>query len=164
MKMLAVLALLLLAVSAQAQTNDAWPPADRPLADYLSTADLLTIAGIDVGHSVYVGHQQGTVWQALGCEGLKFGIANGVTLVLKHFIPEERPNGVDNQSFPSEHSANAFAATGWTWQASIPIAASVAYLRTAANWHWWHDVAVGAVIGLISRYAVTRIPACQGVS
>lgn len=146
-----------------AQTNDAWPAADRPIADYLSTAIAASTVVVDASHALYLGHQSGHTWTAMWCESLKLGGANGAALVLKHFFPEERPNGVDAQSFPSEHTANALAATGWSWQASIPVAASVGYLRTAANWHWWRDVGAGTLLGLGSRYATRRIPACHAL-
>lgn len=149
----------------QAQTVTALPAGTpRTIADYVSTIDVSAIVALDAGHALLVGRDTGHVWIAVGCEVLKFGTANGSALVLKYFIHETRPDGSDTQSFPSEHTANAFAATGWNMSISIPLAMAAGELRTAANRHWWRDVGAGALLGLGSRYLVTRIPQCRGVS
>ncbi len=163
-----ILGCLFILVTAQlghCQTVTALPAGTpRTIADYVSTIDVSAIVALDAGHAVLVGRDKGQVWIAVGCEMLKFGTANGSALVLKAFIHETRPDGSDNQSFPSEHTANAFAATGWNASISIPLAMAAGELRTAANRHWWRDVGAGALLGLGSHYLVTRIPACKGVS
>lgn len=77
---------------------------------------------------------------------------------LKYTIHEERPDKTDNRSFPSGHAARAFMGaelvrmeygTGWGL-AAYGTAVGVACLRVYNDRHWWHDVAAGAGIGILS--------------
>lgn len=151
------------AAAAAAQTNTAWPAAERPLANSLSNLAVGATIGADIIQSLRLGIMEEKVLPALGCEGLKYGVANGAALLIKHYVHEQRPDGSDVQSFPSQHTANAAAATGWAWAGSWSVAFGTGYLRTAANRHWWQDVAVGAAIGGLAHYGVGLIPACRGL-
>lgn len=82
-----------------------------------------------------------------------------VTYGLKYAVDEERPNG-EGGSFPSGHTAVTFASAefirkqyGWAWGAPAYAAAGfVGWSRVATDDHWWHDVAAGAAIGILSNY------------
>lgn len=101
-------------------------------------------------------------------EGLKQGaytaaVAGGTTLLLKYTVKEERPNFRNLHSFPSGHSAIAFANAaflqrryGWAYGApAYALATFTAWGRVySRNHHWW-DVVAGAAIGAGSAYIFT---------
>jgi membrane-associated phospholipid phosphatase len=86
----------------------------------------------------------------------------GITVYsLKNITHEQRPNGSDYQSFPSGHTAEAFASAEFLMQeykavsiwygiGGYAVATSVAYLRMYNNEHWFSDVVAGAGFGIIS--------------
>lgn len=90
---------------------------------------------------------------------LALGRASVVTYGLKYTVEEQRPNG-EQGSFPSGHTAISFAGAefirkeyGWRWGApAYAAAAFVGWSRVATNDHWWHDVAAGGAIGILSNY------------
>jgi len=88
-------------------------------------------------------------------------IMSSVVFSVKKFTGEWRPNGSDALSFPSGHTANAFAAaeflrqeykevSPWYGVAGYVIAGATGYLRMYNNKHWLGDVAAGAGIGILS--------------
>lgn len=158
---LLVLLLLLLPTSGSAQTNTAWPEKDRPLANALSNIAVGVNIGVDLIETFRLAYERQEMKQAAGCLTLEYLGANGIDLLLKHFVHETRPDGSDRMSFPSQHTTNAFVATGWAWGVSIPIAVGTGYLRTAANRHWTKDWLAGGGIGFGVRFGVTRLPACR---
>ncbi len=82
-------------------------------------------------------------------------ISEGTSLVLQHFIKEQRPDKSDWHSFPSDSAAVAFSAASYLqirygWDYGLPayaVAAFVGYSRVEAKKHHWGDVAAGAVLG-----------------
>lgn len=158
----AVLFVLLMAASASAQeprtTNTAWPENARPIADYVSSG---LVAATVIAEEVHQYKDYG--WKGVGCSALVFAATNLETFALKNVIHEERPNGVDNHSAPSGHTANAFS-VGWQSNIAVPIGIGVGYLRTAANWHYWWDVMFGAALGTMNRFLVGLIPVCSELS
>lgn len=79
----------------------------------------------------------------------------------KHFSHELRPDGTSYNSFPSGHTATAFAAAEWLrteyWQrspwigaAGYAAAATTGVLRIYNNRHWVSDVIAGAAFGFLS--------------
>lgn len=88
-----------------------------------------------------------------------------VTYGLKAVVDAERPNGKSG-SFPSGHTATTFAGAefirkeyGWGWGAPAYLAAAfVGWSRVETDDHWWHDVAVGAAIGVASNYDLRDLP------
>jgi hypothetical protein len=86
---------------------------------------------------------------------------------LKKVTHETRPDGSDNLSFPSGHTATAFAAAEFlrqeykgvsVWYGVGGYAAAVftGFLRITNNKHWIGDVLAGAGLGVIS----TRLAYC----
>ena len=82
----------------------------------------------------------------------------GITYGLKHSVKEWRPDNTDQKSFPSGHSAIAFAGatmlrheyghlSPWISVAGYGVAAFTAVDRIVKDRHHWYDVAVGAAIG-----------------
>ena len=82
---------------------------------------------------------------------------------LKRALPKDRPNGRDNQSFPSGHTSVSFAAAqylqtreGWKYGApAYALATIVGYSRVQAQEHYWTDVLAGAALGMASGYYFT---------
>lgn len=82
---------------------------------------------------------------------------------LKFTIRRERPDHSNTMSFPSGHSASAFATAGvlhrhYGWKAGAPaylFGSYVALARMAWNRHHATDVVMGAGFGLASARAVT---------
>jgi membrane-associated phospholipid phosphatase len=78
----------------------------------------------------------------------------GTAYGLKYVVHEERPDHSDNQSFPSDTSALAFAPADFLWQRygwqyGVPAylaAAFVGYSRVESKQHHWWDVAASAGI------------------
>ena len=85
------------------------------------------------------------------------------TFAVKYLSHETRPNGSDNLSFPSGHTAQAFLAASivhtefrdksqWYGIGAYTIATSVAALRMINNRHWQSDVVAGAGFGILSAH------------
>lgn len=105
----------------------------------------------------------GSAWGQNDTEGLKqltltLASTVGATELLKRAIPSTRPDGSDQKSFPSGHTAVAFAAVRFMDKRYGPamadytpwlyVAAGLTGLaRVEADQHRWRDVAAGAALG-----------------
>jgi len=87
----------------------------------------------------------------------------GSTFLVKSLSHEERPDGSDNLSFPSGHTAQAFLAASivhtefrdksqWYGIGAYTLATSVAVLRMVVDKHWQSDVVAGAGFGILSAH------------
>lgn len=85
-------------------------------------------------------------------------------LALKSTTKVERPDGSSNNSFPSGHTATAFAGAEFLWQeykdksiwygiSGYLVAAGTGAFRIINNRHWFTDVAAAAGIGILSTKA-----------
>ena len=88
-------------------------------------------------------------------------IMSGSVTILKYTIREQRPDKSANNSVPSGHTAQAFAAAAflseefgakykWVPYLSYSLASSVGVLRIMNNKHYLSDVLIGAGIGILS--------------
>lgn len=102
--------------------------------------------------------------QRLYKSGASFILCSGTTYLLKHSIHKMRPDGTDNRSFPSGHTAIAFSGatvlhkefgktSPWISVAGYTVATITAVDRVRRNRHHWEDVATGAAIGFLSAQA-----------
>jgi undecaprenyl-diphosphatase len=92
---------------------------------------------------------------------------NLVVEIIKRSVNRTRPDGErkpSNASFPSSHAANAFALAAVLarrWKKLAPgfwlLAVAVGWSRMYLNRHFATDVIVGAVIGIASCWALTRV-------
>lgn len=121
----------------------------------IATSFVLKIAGVE-GRSSWE--------QRLYKSGATFLLCAGTTYALKHAIHSRRPDGTDNHSFPSGHTAVAFCGatvlhkeygkvSPWISVAGYSVATLTAVDRVRRNRHRWGDVAAGAAIGFLSAEA-----------
>jgi hypothetical protein len=93
--------------------------------------------------------------------GLSSVLTNSTVFATKKFSSQLRPDGSNKFSFPSGHTANAFAGaeflrleykdvSPWYGIAGYAVAATTGYLRMYNNKHWLSDVVAGAGIGILS--------------
>jgi hypothetical protein len=101
--------------------------------------------------------------------------ANGTVFSVKGWSHELRPNGSDYFSFPSGHTAEAFAGaefmrieykdvSPWYGVAGYAMATATGLLRMYNDAHWASDVIAGAGVGIAStRLAYWLYPKIQGI-
>ncbi|HFB65795.1 MAG TPA: phosphatase PAP2 family protein [Aeromonadales bacterium] len=102
-------------------------------------------------------------WQGFRQALYSIGAAEGGALLGKTLFPERRPDGSDNKSFPSGHTANAFASATtlnrrYGWKYGFPayaLATLTGVARVKADKHHWYDVVAGATIGSLSGWYFT---------
>lgn len=102
-------------------------------------------------------------WEGLRQAAYSVVTATGVAAVGKALVDEERPDNSDNDSFPSGHTANAFAAATtlhrrYGWEVGFPayaVATLTGVARERARKHHWWDVVAGAAIGSAAGWYFT---------
>jgi membrane-associated phospholipid phosphatase len=100
------------------------------------------------------------------------GATLAATTALKSLIHEQRPDGSGNDSFPSGHTAIAFAAARFIDKRYVPEASLYLYVaagltalaRVKADKHITKDVVAGAALGYASAEYFTRPIAGGAVS
>lgn len=165
-KLLTVLLIIIGVVCASAQTE---PVDTKPHARHYYLDDIgqfvPTLANFTLG---VCGVKAKNDWKdRIALTATSVILCEGVTYGLKHIVKSTRPDGTDNHSFPSGHSARAFRGAemlrsqyGWGWGAGgYAVAAGVAALRIDHRRHRFGDVAAGAAIGFLSvRAAYLLLP------
>ena len=98
---------------------------------------------------------------------MQFAQVYGATLLategMKHFIDAPRPNSMDNKSFPSGHTSEAFSGATFIHaryglrQAAVPylLATITAYSRVDSEFHYVHDVVAGAALAGLFAFMFT---------
>lgn len=87
----------------------------------------------------------------------------GTVYALKNIVHEERPNGSDFQSFPSETTAlsasgSSFLWGRYGWEYGLPAFAAtqfVSYSRVQAREHHWYDTLASSAIAAGYGYVLT---------
>jgi membrane-associated phospholipid phosphatase len=109
--------------------------------------------------SLYKDDEDGIVQLATG-----FAISMASTYGLKKTVDRTRPDGSNDDSFPSGHTAKAFAGAGYLHyryglKYGIPAyiaSAAVGASRVDADKHYWSDVIASAVLTNLVAMAVTE--------
>jgi hypothetical protein len=95
-------------------------------------------------------------------------VMGSVVLGLKQLVKEERPDKSGFNSFPSGHTATAFAGAEFLWQeykdvsvwygiSGYVVAAGTGLFRVYNDKHWMTDVFAGAGIGILSTKLVYMV-------
>jgi hypothetical protein len=153
-----------------------WAAKHTPVFGSQHNADQVSTALLDVSGAAWVasgmvepsGNSTGDWLEAkakgFGIEGGAGVVALGTVEVLKTTVQRTRPDGSDNQSFPSAHSAGAaffstvashnIEALSWSQGATTAaqiglgsLTAATAWARVEANQHYPSDVLAGIAIG-----------------
>jgi membrane-associated phospholipid phosphatase len=88
-----------------------------------------------------------------------FGSTVAATWLLKHTVHETRPDGSNDESFPSGHAAAAFQAASFiprrygvpAWPGYV-LATYTGWTRVEAKKHYTSDVLAGAALGIGSSF------------
>ncbi|TXF77431.1 phosphatase PAP2 family protein [Chryseobacterium sp.] len=124
--------------------------------DYAQFAPMVAVYGFEVA-----GMQPRTDWQNRTAILIKGQVLNlGLVYMLKKTLKKTRPDG-SAYSFPSGHTANAFAGATmlaieygdqhkWVPYASYGFATGIGIMRMANNKHYISDVLFGAGLGILS--------------
>ncbi|WP_295892134.1 phosphatase PAP2 family protein [uncultured Vibrio sp.] len=104
-------------------------------------------------------------WEQFKNASLIVAMASGIGLIGKSLIDAKRPDLSGNDSFPSNHTANAFAAStallmwhGWLIGIlSYGLASLVGLGRVRAFKHHWRDVITGLAVGLTAAVVAFKI-------
>ena len=141
-----VLLILCVAVSAApaaAENNPLAWPRHRHAAAILSDVAVTAQIGLDTIHSLRAPDRRDSLLK----QGLRLGLTIGAAELTKRLVHRTRPDGTDDLSFFSEHTAIAAASGGWRLSVSIPLTGVTGYGRMAANRHYFTDTLAGAAVG-----------------
>lgn len=143
-------------VALQVQTG--MPNFGTKVDDYLQYAPLaaqgiMALCGVK-------GSSEGLL-QVVTADALAISMMAAAVYGLKYTVGRTRPNGQDNVSFPSGHTAKAFLGatllaheyghiSPWIPIAGYGVATATGVLRVLNNYHYVSDVLVGAAIGILT--------------
>lgn len=130
--------------------HDAYTPGDWYGAFLAQTALGFTAYGI--GRATKDSHLANVGARLVGAQF----VSQPWVVLLKYTTRRERPDGTNRQSFPSSHTAAAFATAsvlqdGYGWKAGAPAYALAVYVgaaRVVHNKHYLSDVVFGGALGL----------------
>ncbi len=137
--------------------NDFMPLFHRNLDNYMQFAPGAVMLGLKL-----CGVPSRSSWgRMVASDAFSVALTAGVVQGLKHTTRITRPDGSDNHSFPSGHTATAFMMatmlskeyghlSPWVGIGGYSVATATGLMRMANNKHWLSDVLVGAGIGILS--------------
>ena len=135
--------------------NDFMPRFHRTLDNYTQIAPAAVMVGMKAA-----GVESRSSWgRMLLSDAFSVALMAGTVLGLKNTTNVMRPDGSDNHSFPSGHTATAFMTatmlnkeygykSPWIGVGAYSVATGL--MRMANNKHWLSDVLVGAGIGIMA--------------
>ncbi|MCL1141328.1 phosphatase PAP2 family protein [Shewanella gaetbuli] len=130
-------------------------------SDLETSGDILHIAlpAAALASTLVIEDDYQGVWQLA-----KAGVSSRLVVeALKAGVDKQRPDGSGDDSFPSGHTADSFAAATYInqrygWEYGVPsylVASYVAYTRVASDKHHVEDVLAGAAIGILAGWYFT---------
>ena len=137
--------------------NDFMPEFQRTLDNYTQFAPAAVMVGLKTA-----GVPSRSSWgRMLLSDALSTVLMTSVVQGLKYSTHVTRPDGSDNHSFPSGHTATAFMTatmlskeyghlSPWVSVGAYSVATATGLMRMANNKHWLSDVMVGAGVGILS--------------
>lgn len=144
-------------LSTKAELTEDHPLFAAHIDDYSKFAPLVAMYAFD-----FVGLKgKSNVFDQTAMVLITTAISTTVVTDLKKWTHRLRPNGSSYSSFPSGHTATAFAAaellnqelkgtSPWIGYAGYAVATATGVLRMYNNMHWVSDVVAGAGIGILS--------------
>ena len=136
-------------------------PAQASNRDWATASDVGVVALTALAIGLPAVHHDGAgALQAAASQGA----AGLVVAGLKRTFPARRPDGSDNNSFPSGHTAVSFAAAASIFERhgariGVPAFAAASFVglaRVEADKHHWYDCVVGAGIGTAAGLMITN--------
>jgi len=133
----------------------------------LETAGGALWSGVFVGSVFTAGRiSKNARFRAASYDMLDAAVMNAVYFQsIKLVAQRTRPNGSNDQSFPSGHTSNAFAMATvaerhYGWKIGVPaylLAGAVGASRMKQDMHYFSDVVAGATLGYIVGRTVVRV-------
>lgn len=151
------------------QTNGRHPGFNTSADDYLRYVPAIAVYGLDL--MGIKGKHNFADKSALLL--ITATLTTGSVYLLKGQSNRMRPNGLNNYSFPSGHTATAFASAEflrqeygdvsvWYTIGGYTVATATGVLRMYKNYHWFSDVAAGAGLGILSaKFAYLIYPSVR---
>ena len=137
--------------------NDYLPRFNRHADDYLQYAPAVVMLGMKTA-----GVESRSSWgRMIVSDAFSALLMGGVVNTLKQTTHVVRPDGSNDHSFPSGHTATAFMTatmltkeyghkSPWVGIGAYTTASATGLMRMANNKHWLSDVLTGAGIGILS--------------
>ena len=137
--------------------NDYLPRFNRHADDYLQYLPVAVMLGMKLG-----GMEGRSSWERmLVSDAFSALLMSSVVYSLKQTTHVRRPDGSNDHSFPSGHTATAFMTatmltreyghkSPWVGIGAYAVATTTGLMRMANNRHWLSDVLTGAGIGILS--------------
>lgn len=144
-------------LSTQAELSEDHPRFAAHVDDYIQYSPLVAVYGL---HALGIKNKH-TVLDQTAMAFISIGITTAFVTTLKNQTHRLRPNGAGYNSFPSGHTATAFASaeilnqefkdqSPWYGYAGYTVATATGVLRMYNNKHWLSDVVAGAGVGILS--------------
>lgn len=144
-------------LSTKAELSEDHPKFAAHVDDYIEFAPLFAMYGLNIAGI----KGKNSVVDQTAMVLITTGITTGIVTTLKKQSHRLRPDESGYNSFPSGHTATAFAAaellnqefkdrSPWIGYAGYTIASATGILRMYNNKHWLSDVVAGAGFGMLS--------------
>ncbi len=140
--------------------NDYIPDFKKSADDYLQYSPLAVMVGLKA-----LGVESRSSWERMAVsDAISAVLMAGIVGTLKNTTNVTRPDGSDDRSFPSGHTATAFmtatmltkeygSVSPWIGVGAYSVAAATGLMRVANNKHWLSDVLTGAGVGILATEA-----------
>ena len=137
--------------------NDFMPQFHRTFDNYTQYAPAIVMVGMKAA-----GIESRSSWgRMLLSDAFSVSMMAGIVQGLKHTTSVVRPDGSNDHSFPSGHTATAFMTatmlnkeygykSPWIGFGAYSVATATGLMRIANNKHWLSDVLTGAGIGILT--------------